>query len=259
MPTEAADASPQRLQKLIAQAGLASRRAAEAWIEQGRVELNGRVARLGDRAGRDDVVTVDGQHLPRTPFACQALAYHKPVGEITSRFDPQGRPTVFAHLPKPEHGRWISVGRLDFQTSGLLLLTTDGHLANGLMHPRNRIPRRYLARVRGPVDELLLTRLTTGVELADGMARFETLQARDGTGSNRWSEVTLREGRNREVRRLWETVGCEVSRLMRIGYGPILLARDHPAGESRWLDEREIRALQAVCGNPDQASSSTRS
>ena len=259
MPTEVAGESPQRLQKLIAQTGLASRRTAETWIKQGRVEINGRVARLGERAGPDDVVMVDGQALPAEPRVCQVLAYHKPAGEIASRSDEQGRPTVFDRLPEPGHGRWISVGRLDFQTSGLLLFTTDGQLANRLMHPGSQIQRRYLARVRGRVDAALLARLTAGVELEDGMARFETLHARDETGSNRWYEVTLCEGRNREVRRLWEAVGCEVSRLMRIGYGPISLARDHSAGESRWLDGQEIQALQAACRDVGQESSSTLS
>ena len=239
--------APQRLQKLIAQAGLASRRQAEAWIETGRVQVNGKLAKLGDRAASDDVVTVDGQPLPEGVETCQVLAYHKPVGQITSRSDERGRPTVFDNLPEPSHGRWIAVGRLDFQTSGLLLLTTDGQLANRLMHPSSQIQRRYLARIRGVPSREQLEKLVTGVDLEDGMAQFEYVRERQGKRSNCWYEVALREGRNREVRRMWQAMGLEVSRLIRIGYGPVLLARDHPAEEVFWLSGREIQALKDAC------------
>ena len=244
---EVADDTSQRLQKLIAQAGLASRRQAEAWIEAGRVQVNGRPAKLGEKANPDDVVTVDGRPLPEGEQSCQVLAYHKPPGQITSRSDEQGRPTVFENLPELPHGRWITIGRLDFQTSGLLLLTTDGQLANRLMHPSGQVQRRYLVRVCGEPDKEQLKRLTAGVELEDGTAKFEYLRARRGSGINRWYEVALREGRNREVRRIWQAVGCEVSRLTRIGYGPISLARDHPAGEARMLSSREVHALRNAC------------
>ncbi len=237
---------PTRLQKLIAQAGLASRREAETWIKEGRVQVNGRLARLGDRAVSDDEVTVDGRPIPEGEKACLALAYHKPVGQITSRSDPQGRPTVFDALPEPPRGRWIAVGRLDFQTSGLLLLTTDGQLANRLMHPGGQVQRRYLARVRGEPSREQLERLVAGVRLEDGVARFEYARAKRGEGRNRWHEVALREGRNREVRRLWRAVGLEVGRLIRIGYGPISLSRDHAAGEARWLSAKEVRALREI-------------
>ncbi len=239
--------TPQRLQKLIAQAGLASRRQAEAWIEAGRVQVNGKPAKLGDRAAADDVVTVDGRPLPEGAETCQVLAYHKPAGQITSRSDEQDRPTVFDNLPEPSRGRWIAVGRLDFQTSGLLLLTTDGQLANRLMHPSGQVQRRYLVRVRGTPSQEQLERLTAGVELEDGMAKFEYVREKRGQGSNRWYEVALREGRNRAVRRMWEAVGLEVGRLIRIGYGPVLLARDHPAGEARWLSRKEIQVLKYAC------------
>ena len=239
--------TPQRLQKLIAQAGLASRRQAEAWIEAGRVQVNGKPARLGDRAASDDVVTVDGRPLPEGGGACQVLAYHKPAGQITSRSDERGRPTVFDNLPEPSNGRWIAVGRLDFQTSGLLLLTTDGQLANRLMHPSGQVQRRYLARVRGAPSREQLERLTAGVDLEDGMAKFEYVREKQSKGSNRWCEVALREGRNREVRRMWQAVGLEVSRLIRVGYGPISLAQDHSAGEVRWLSRKEIRELEGAC------------
>ena len=239
--------TPQRLQKLIAQAGLASRRQAETWIEAGRVQVNGKSAKLGDRAASDDVVTVDGRPLPEGAETCQVLAYHKPAGQITSRSDEQDRPTVFDNLPEPSHGRWIAVGRLDFQTSGLLLLTTDGQLANRLMHPSGQVQRRYLARVRGTPSQEQLERLTAGVELEDGMAKFEYVREKRGQGSNRWYEVALREGRNRAVRRMWEAVGLEVGRLIRVGYGPVLLARDHLAGEARWLSKKETQKLESAC------------
>lgn len=239
--------TPQRLQKLIAQAGLASRRQAEAWIEAGRVQVNGKLAKLGDRAASDDVVTVDGQPLPEGAGSCQVLVYHKPAGQITSRSDERERPTVFDDLPELSHGRWIAVGRLDFQTSGLLLLTTDGELANRLMHPSSQIQRRYLARIRGVPSREQLEKLEAGVNLEDGIAQFEYLREKQGKGSNRWYEVALREGRNREVRRIWQAVGLEVNRLIRIGYGPVSLAQDHSAGEVRWLSRKEIRELEGAC------------
>lgn len=241
--------TPQRLQKLIAQAGLASRRQAEAWIEAGRVRINGKLAKLGDRAASDDVVTVDGRPLPEGAEACQVLAYHKPAGQITSRSDERGRPTVFDNLPELPCGRWIAVGRLDFQTSGLLLLTTDGELANRLMHPSSQVQRRYLVRVRGVPSREQLEKLAVGVDLEDGMARFEYVREKRGKGSNRWYEIALCEGRNREVRRMWQAVGLEVGRLIRIGYGPVSLSQDHPSGEVRWLSRKEIRALEGVCAS----------
>ena len=240
--------TPQRLQKLIAQAGLASRRQAEAWIEAGRVQINGRLAKLGDRAISDDVVTVDGRPLPEGEEICQVLAYHKPAGQITSRSDERGRPTVFDNLPELLRGRWVAVGRLDFQTSGLLLLTTDGQLANRLMHPSGQVQRRYLARIRGVPSRKQLERLKAGVELEDGMAKFEYVREKRSKGSHRWYEVALRAGRNREVRRMWQAVGLEVSRLIRIGYGPISLAQDHPAGEARQLFGKDVGLLKEICG-----------
>ena len=236
-----------RLQKLIAAAGLASRRAAEAWIEAGRVRVNGELARLGERAGPEDAVTVDGRPLP-APAERLVLAYHKPVGEVSTRADPAGRPTVFDALPAAARGRWVAVGRLDIGTSGLLLATTDGELANRLMHPRARVQRRYRVRVHGRADAAQLERLRAGVELADGPAHFEYAREGRGRGANRWYEVALREGRNREVRRLWEAVGLEVSRLIRVGYGPVSLAPDHPAGAARRLPPKEVRALAAAAG-----------
>ena len=236
-----------RLQKLIAQSGLASRHEAEEWIRAGRVAVNGRPAQLGARAGESDAVTVDGTPIAH-PAPRLVVAYHKPVGQVCTRADPQGRPTVFDAVADPDAGRWISVGRLDIDTSGLLLLTTDGALAHRLMHPSRQVERRYQVRVHGAVTEEQLRRLRRGVELADGPARFASVSGGRGRGRNRWYGVTLHEGRQREVRRLFEAVGARVSRLMRTGYGPVELARTQPAGSVRALSATELRALARAAG-----------
>jgi 23S rRNA pseudouridine2605 synthase len=224
-----------RLQKLLAGAGLGSRRTIEGWIREGRVSVAGHTAELGDRASPGDDVRLDGRKLDlgrAAPRGRELLLYNKPLGEVTTRSDPQGRPTVFERLPPPGHGRWIAVGRLDVNTSGLLLLTTDGELAHRLMHPSSEIEREYLVRVRGRPDPATLRRLLSGVELEDGLARFDRIVP-ESPGAFR---VLLHEGRNREVRRLWGAVGHEVSRLRRIRYGPIELPRDLRAGTSRKAD-----------------------
>jgi 23S rRNA pseudouridine2605 synthase len=211
---------PVRLQKALADAGLGSRREIERWIESGRVQLNGVVATLGQKVGPDDSVLVDGRpvRLVRNPAAAiRVIAYNKPEGEICSRRDPEGRPTVFGALPRIRDARWVIVGRLDFNTSGLLLATDSGELAARLMHPGQQIEREYLVRVLGEVDAAMLARLRAGVALDDGMAAFDEVREQPGgSGSNRWFSVVLREGRNREVRRLWESQGCKVSRLKRV-------------------------------------------
>lgn len=219
-----------RLQKLLAEAGLGSRRAVEEWIRAGRVTVGGRKARLGDRAAPGDDVRLDGKRLGlKAPAAAhELLLYYKPLGEVTSRSDPEGRPTVFERLPPPRHGRWINVGRLDVNTTGLLLLTTDGKLAHRLMHPSGGVEREYLVRVRGRPSTEVLGRLLLGVPLEDGPASFGRIEGEGGT-----YRVVLTEGRNREVRRLWEAVGHEVSRLKRIRYGPIELPEDMKPGETR--------------------------
>lgn len=230
-------AGPQRLQKLIAAAGLGSRRAVEQWIHDGRVTLNGQPAKLGDRAGAADKVCLDGKPLalwPKETPASRVLIYHKPVGEVTTRSDPQRRPTVFESLPKLESGRWIAVGRLDVMTSGLLLFTTDGALAHRLMHPSSEVEREYWLRVQGSPSSATLQRLRRGVELDDGPARFDAISAEGGDGSSSAFRVTLHEGRNREVRRIWSAVGHEVVKLARLRYGPVELPDDLPAG--RWRD-----------------------
>lgn len=231
-----------RLQKLLAQAGLASRRTIEGWIREGRVTVCGQVARLGDRALPHDDIRLDGRklELSGTSAAVEVLLYYKPLGEVTTRRDPQGRPTVFERVPSPQHGRWIAVGRLDVNTSGLLIFTTDGVLAQRLMHPSGGIEREYLVRVRGRPGPQVIRRLLAGFTLEDGLARFDRIVPADAdragdrggrrAGAHATFRVVLHEGRNREVRRLWEAAGFEVSRLLRIRYGPIELPRDMKPG-----------------------------
>jgi 23S rRNA pseudouridine2605 synthase len=245
-----ADGSPsgERLQKLLAAAGHGSRRGIEEWIRAGRVRVDGRVATLGERVtGREDIRLDDRPLVVAAPSADEHLLYHKPVGEITTRSDPQGRPTVFERLPAPLHGRWIVVGRLDVNTAGLLLFTTDGALAHALMHPSAEVEREYLVRLRGRPPADVLERLRRGVELEDGPARFDSIRATEGPaeGGHAWYRVTLHEGRNREVRRLWLAVGYEVSRLVRLRYGPIELPRDLRPGQWRRLDPAQVTALRA--------------
>jgi 23S rRNA pseudouridine2605 synthase len=236
----------ERIQKLLAAAGLGSRRGIEAWLAAGRVKVNGQVAKLGDRASATDRFELDGQPLdlrigpPKEQSPAPAvLLYHKPVGEVTTRSDPAGRPTVFERLPPPPSGRWVVVGRLDVNTSGLLLFTNDGALAHRLMHPSFEVERRYLARVRGTPGPELVERLLRGIELDDGPARFDAVQATGRSEGHSWYEVTLREGRNREVRRLFEAAGHEVSRLKRLAYGPWQLPGDLPAGRARLVPPEE--------------------
>ncbi len=240
---------PEKLQKILARTGLGSRRQMEDWIQQGRVTINDQPAQIGMRASETDKIRVDGKQITwKTPdaFRTRVLIYHKPEGVICTRSDPQGRPTLFEQLPKISRGKWISIGRLDINTFGLLLLTNDGELAHRLMHPSFEIEREYAVRVFGEIQPEILTRLTTGVELPDGSARFETLEDAGGSGINHWYHVTLKEGRCRLVRRLWESQGIQVSRLIRIRYGHITLPRS--LRPSRWeeLDPSQIEDLKAL-------------
>lgn len=241
----AADQPTVKLQKALADAGLGSRREIEEWIAAGRVHVNGETAHLGQRILATDKVKVGGR-LTNLHFAervPRVLLYHKPEGEIVSRDDPQGRPSVFNALPRLRGGRWIAIGRLDFNSCGLLLFTTDGALANRLMHPRYGIDREYAVRVLGELDESALARLTDGIELEDGPAKFIRLRPAGGEGANHWYNVTLEEGRNREVRRMFDAVGVTVSRLMRVRYGPIVLPPNLKRGQNRELTPDEVKAL----------------
>ena len=242
----------ERLQKILAARGLGSRREIEGWIEAGRVRLNGQPARLGDRAKPGDRIQVDRREIRvggvQSQPLRQVIAYNKPQGELVTRNDPKGRRTVFGQLPRVRNGRWVAVGRLDINTSGLLLLTTDGELANRLMHPSREIEREYSVRVLGKVTESSLTRLTTGVELEDGPARFERIEEAGGSGANHWYKVVLKEGRNREVRRLWETVDVAVSRLIRLRYGNVEMGPRLFVGNWRKLETEELEGLLALAG-----------
>ena len=239
--------TPQRLQKLLAQAGYGSRRGIEDLIVAGRVTVNRQVAQLGDRACAHDVVYIDKKrchlHDPDT-IVTQVIAYHKPEGEVCTRNDPQKRPTVFDNLPTLKKGRWVSVGRLDINTTGLLLLTNDGGLANHLMHPSQEFERQYAVRIYGEVTEIILKRLVEGVTLEDGFARFEHVVPAGGQGANQWYHVLVREGRNRLVRRLWESQAVVVSRLMRVRFGPIALDKRLRQGKVQELDAAQVALLQ---------------
>jgi 23S rRNA pseudouridine2605 synthase len=241
----------ERLQKVLARAGFGSRRQLEDWIRDGRVEVDGKRAELGQKVTGRERIVIDGKRVQLTPdsqTAAEVIVYHKPVGEVCSRDDPEGRPTVFHALPEPKQGRWISVGRLDINTSGLLLFTTDGELAHRLTHPSHEIQREYAVRLLGDVDMPMLERLVEGVELDDGPARFVAIEESGGKGANRWFHVIIKEGRNREVRRLWESQGVTVSRLSRVRYGPIVLQRSLRPGRFRPLDHDERRQLYQAVG-----------
>ncbi|KWW10808.1 hypothetical protein VM82_09515 [Pasteurella multocida] len=240
---------------MLARAGQGSRRETEAMIAENRVSVDGKIASLGDRI---DVhagvkIRIDG-HLINLLHAqkevCRVLMYYKPEGELCTRHDPEGRPTVFDRLPRLTGSRWIAVGRLDINTSGLLLFTTDGELANRLMHPSREVEREYSVRVFGQVDEAMLHRLKKGVQLEDGPANFKEIKFAGGVGMNQWFDVTLMEGRNREVRRLWESQGVQVSRLIRTRYGNISLMKSLPRGGWEEMDLTNVNYLRELVGLP---------
>ncbi len=241
------NAVTQKLQKVLAQAGLGSRREIEDWIAQGRVSVNGAVAKLGARVSSHDAIRVSGQLVrlkPSGPLP-RILIYHKPEGEITSRDDPQGRPSVFAHLPPARSAKWVAVGRLDFNTCGLLIFTTSGELANRLMHPRFAIEREYAVRMRGELRPDQIRRLEEGIVLPDGPVRCEKIELRGGEGTNQWCHVVLREGRNRIVRRMFEAIGVMVSRLLRVRYGMIALPPRLHRGQYHEFSREETQKVLA--------------
>ena len=243
----------ERLQKILANTGFGSRRELEGWISEGLIKINGKQAKLGDRAVLNDDLVIKGRFYRVVADdqrdARKVLMYHKPLGEITTRDDPEGRRTVFDRLPRLPQGRWISIGRLDINTLGLLLLTNDGQLANGLMHPSSQIEREYAVRVNGRVSPEILERLRNGVELEDGLASFDRIKADDTSeGSNLWFRVTVRQGRNRIVRRLWESQDLQVSRLIRTRYGSVNLPKWLSRGKMEMLDGASVENLAKLAG-----------
>lgn len=249
--SSSAPAPGEKLQKVLARMGLASRREIESWIQAGRITVNGEPATLGCRVDSLDQITVDGRPLRRdltNEVVRRVLIYNKPEGEVCTREDPEGRPTVFEQLPRLKTGRWVNVGRLDINTTGLLLFTTDGELANRLMHPSYQMDREYAVRVMGEVDEDMIERLKEGVMLDDGPARFTDVVSSGGEGINRWFHVCLLEGRNREVRRLWESQGVRVNRLKRVRFGPVFLGAELPVGRWREMKQNEIDTLSEEVG-----------
>lgn len=241
----------EKLQKVLARAGIGSRREMETFISAGRVSVDGKTAYLGDRVEGNEQIRVDGHQVTLKPIAdniCRVLMYNKPEGEMCTRKDPEGRATVFDRLPKIEGGRWVAVGRLDINTSGMLLFTTDGDLANRLMHPSKQVEREYAVRVFGEVTEAMLQTLRNGVKLEDGLAKFQKITYRGGEGRNHWFHVVLSEGRNREVRRLWESQGLQVSRLIRVRYGDLEMKRQLPLGGWIELNLKDVNYYRQLVG-----------
>jgi 23S rRNA pseudouridine2605 synthase len=242
----------EKLQKVMARMGLGSRRDIETWITLGRVKVNNQVATLGQRVDSHDAISLDGRLLRREELeesTRRVLMYNKPEGQVCTRDDPEKRPTVFEHLPRLKSGRWINIGRLDINTTGLLMFTTDGELANRLMHPSYQMDREYAVRVRGEVDDEMIERLLAGVMLEDGPAKFSDIKkAPGGEGFNHWFHCVVMEGRNREVRRLWESQGVVVSRLKRVRFGPVFLTSDLSVGRWREMVQSEVDILSSEVG-----------
>jgi 23S rRNA pseudouridine2605 synthase len=240
----------ERLQKVMAQSGHGSRRNIEILIAQGHITINGQVAKLGDSVGPGDKVKLDGE-LIRLRFGeplPRVLMYHKPEGEIVTRDDPEGRATVFEKLPKVNGGRWVSVGRLDLNTGGLLLFTTNGELANRLMHPRFEVEREYAVRLLGELTEEQAKKLLEGIDIEGDLCKFDSIEDRGGEGANHWYHVVLREGKNREVRKMCEAIGLTVSRLMRVRYGPVEMPSFLKRGQTKEMDETQVQELMNFAG-----------
>lgn len=236
----------EKIQKVLARAGLGSRREIEQWLKEGVISVNGSISKLGDRITGFEQVRVRGRLMQTRQLATyrpRVLMYHKPEGEICTQKDPEGRTTVFERIPRLNRGRWVMIGRLDINTSGLILFTDDGELANKLMHPSSEIEREYAVRVLGEVTDEQRDQLQAGVELEDGMASFDSIRTLGGEGANQWFGVVIKEGRNREVRRLWNALDIQVSRLIRTRYGSISLPRQLRQGKFRYLEQEEIDAL----------------
>ncbi len=239
----------ERVQKLMARAGIDSRRKIEAAISAGEIVINGKVAELGAKAEAGDRLRYAGKRYRVTQGTMQTarvIAYHKPEGKVTTRSDERKRPTVFEDLPRLKSSRWVAIGRLDYNTTGLLLFTDNGDLANGLMHPSSEVEREYACRVRGPVSDEDLRKLHDGIELEDGIARFQRVWFDGGTDNNQWYRVVLTEGRNREVRRVWATLGYQLSRLIRVRYGPVELPGWLRAGKITDVEEGLLTHLYEV-------------
>ena len=241
----------EKLQKVLARAGFGSRREIEEWIKQGRVKVNGKVAVIGERVNDEDKIVVGGKKLAsqhNRQGGHRVLLYNKPENEICTRKDPEGRPTVFEKLPAVHRGRWVSVGRLDINTSGLLLFTLDGELANKLAQPSSQIEREYAVRVMGQVTPNMVQRMHEGVVIDNHLCRFTDIQYYAGEGINKWFHVVIMEGRNRGVRKLWESQGLRVSRLKRVRFGPILIPSSVRRGQFLELSTREVQKLQRLVG-----------
>lgn len=236
----------EKLQKVLARAGFGSRREIEDWIAQGRITVNGKVAKVGERVGPEDKIVVDGKKLAsqgKRSETTRVLLYNKPEGEICTRNDPEGRATVFARLPPLKHGRWVSIGRLDINTSGLLLFTTNGELAHKLTHPSSQVEREYAVRVLGEVTPAKVQNMHKGVIIDGDVCRFSDIQHYGGEGANQWYHVVLMEGKNREVRKIWESQGLQVSRLKRVRFGPIFIPSTVKRGSFEELGTTEVNKL----------------
>ena len=262
-PTTDTGTAPERIQKVLAAAGLGSRREIETWISAGRVKVDGEIAKLGDRISGAERLTLDGKPIRTlergTASRRRVILYHKPEGELTTRKDPEGRPTVFESLPPLRGSRWVSVGRLETNTSGLLLFTNDGALADKLMRPAAQVEWEYAVRVLGEVKDEQLEALKKGVRLEGGLARFDDIADAGGEGANHWYHVILRTAGNRDVRGLWEAVGLNVSRLIRVRYGSIVLPRSLPRGAWRDATDEELNALLTAADMPIPAPRPTLS
>jgi 23S rRNA pseudouridine2605 synthase len=247
---EQIQAGSEKIQKVLARTGFASRRESERWIKAGRISVDGVVAKIGDRISEENKVLLDNKplFLAWETHDIRVLAYYKPEGEICSRSDPDHKRTIFDNLPRLKIGRWIAAGRLDINTTGLILLSNDGDLVNRLMHPSHEIEREYAVRILGEVTDEQITQLKEGVLLDDGMAKFEKIRFAGGEGANRWYHVVLKEGRNREVRRMWEFFGIRVSRLSRIRFGNIHLRRGQKQGKYEALEVSELKELYSSVG-----------